>query len=68
MYCFDTLPSVSPACWSPNSGITLEEATKFFKAYKREIRILMNECKEANFYSYMFILQELKLEEEYEKE
>lgn len=68
MYCFHTLPPVSPACWSPDSGITLKETTKLFKTYKREIRIRMNECKETNFYSYMFILQELKLEEEYEKE
>ena len=50
-----TLPHVSPSCWSPDSGITLEEAAKFFKAYKREVRILMNECKEANFYPNRFI-------------
>ena len=68
MYYFDTLPPVSPACWSPDSGITLEEAAKFFKAYKREVRIFMNECKEANFYPYRFIWRELRLEEEYVKE
>src|SRR3954464_2019139 len=64
MYCFDTLPHVSPACWSPDSGVTLEKATKNFKAYKRKVRILMNECKEANFYPDRFIWRKLELEEE----
>lgn len=59
---------MSPVYWLFDSGITLEEATKFFKAYKREVRIIMKECKEANFYPYMFIWRELRLEEEYVKE
>src|SRR3954470_1606395 len=65
MYCFDTLPPVSPACWSLDLGVTLEEVTKIFKVYKKEVRILMNECKEANFYLDRFIWRKLELEEEY---
>lgn len=68
MYYFDTLPPVSSACWPPYLGITFEEATKIFKAYKKEVRILMNECKEAKFYLYEFIWRELRLEEEYVEE
>ena len=39
MYYFDTLPPVSPACWSPDSGLTLEETTEIFKAYRKEVRL-----------------------------
>ncbi|CAK8571374.1 unnamed protein product [Lathyrus sativus] len=68
MNIFYTFPPVSPACWSPDLGITLEEATKIFKAYRREVRVLMNECKEANFYPDKLIWWEFRLEEECVKE
>ena len=39
MYYLDTLPPISPACWTPDSGFTLEEATEIFIAYRREVRL-----------------------------
>ena len=39
MYYLYTLPPVSPACWKPDSGLTLEEATEIFIAYRREVRL-----------------------------
>lgn len=69
LYYFNTLPHVSlDGGWSSESGVTLEWATKFFKAYKRKLRNIVNECKVVNFYTDMFIWREVKLEEECEKE